>query len=850
MFKKTCGLTTVILASSLILACSKESSDSNVPSTAQKNEQAVEVWPRPSVPHLDTPELNARVDEIFLQMSLEEKIGQIIQAEIQSITPEQAKKYHIGSILNGGGSMPYRITNAKQEDWLRMADAFYEASMDASDGKIAIPIIWGTDAVHGHGNLTGATVFPHNIGLGAANNPELIRQIGQATAREVRATGIEWVFAPTVAVAQNDRWGRTYESYSEKPEIVNAYAGVMVEGMQGKPGADDFLDEKHVLSTVKHFIGDGGTVDGDDQGNAAISEAELSSIHGAGYFSGLEAGAQSVMASFNSWNGKKVHGSEYLLTDVLKGKLGFDGFIVGDWNGHGQIPGCTNASCPDALAAGLDMYMVPNDWEALYHSLLQQYETGAYGIGRLNDAVKRILRVKVMLGLFEAPKPSERFYGHAKDFIGNDGHRAIARQAVRESLVLLKNEDNILPLSPKLNILVAGDGADDIGKQSGGWTINWQGLTKGNENFPGATSIFSAIEKKAKAAGGRATLSVEGHYTSKPDVAVVVFGENPYAEGIGDVNSVEFQPGNKTSLALLKKLEADGVPVVSVFLSGRPLWVNPEMNASKAFVAAWLPGSEGDGIADVLLTAADGSVDHDFKGRLSFSWPKLPTQNKLNPHHENYDPLFAYGYGLDYASGEEGPGKLEEDVPGVASALDGDIDFFVGKPLEPWRIFIRSSSERRFLSGSFAELNDGDVKIQTLDKDLQEDAVLFSFINSPQASLTIEEGQALNLSHIASADGVLSFDIQNVKAQGAQLELVMNCGFACERKVNISQYLASIADKGWQNLQVKLACFAQEGDSFDNMSLPFSLRAAGSGELAVANVRFLLSSESAADCPQ
>ncbi len=850
LYRLALNLSLVVSASVLIFlsACTKQT-ENPTPISLPDLENA-EIWPRSEHPNLDTPEINAKVDEIFLQMSLEEKVGQIIQAEIQSINPEQAKKYHIGSILNGGGSMPYRIPNAKQEDWLRMADAFYEVSMDTSDGKVAIPIIWGTDAVHGHGNLTGATVFPHNIGLGAANNPALIKKIGEATAREVRATGIEWVFGPTVAVAQNDRWGRTYESYSEKPEIVAAYAAAMVEGMQGKPGSKDFLDEQHVLATTKHFVGDGGTENGDDQGNTLVSEEELSHIHAAGYKTSLSAGVQTVMASFNSWQGKKIHGSEYLLTDVLKNKMGFEGFIVGDWNGHGQIPGCTNASCPDALAAGLDMYMVPNDWEALYHNLLKQYESGEVSIGRLNDAVKRILRVKVLMGLFDAPKPSERFYAHAENFIGNAGHRAIARQAVRESLVLLKNKNGILPLSPKLNLLVAGSGADDIGKQSGGWTINWQGVTKDNQNFPGGTSIFAGIKEKVKAAGGQVTLSVEGEYKTKPDAAIVVFGENPYAEGIGDLNTVEYQPGNKIDLALLEKLKDDGIPVVSVFLSGRPLWVNPELNASDAFVAAWLPGSEGDGIADVILAKADGTVDHDFLGHLSFSWPKLPTQDVLNPHHENYDPLFAYGYGLDYEKGGEGPDQLEVDVEGVAGPLDGDIDFYVGKPIEPWRVFIRNAESRGFLSGSFAELNEGDVKIETMDKDVQEDALRFTFNNTPMAFLSLEEGQALNLAHIAEANGVVSVDITNFKQLGAKVELIMFCGFSCERRVELSHYMNSIAEKGWQNLQVNLSCFAQEGDTFENMNIPFAIGVSGSGELGVANVRFLMSPETSSDCPK
>ena len=849
------GLVLVASAVIALTACGKKDAENDVdhsPVAAKEpsvESKPAEIWPRPESPFEEDVALDELVDNIFLQMSIEEKVGQVIQAEIQSITPEQAKKYHIGSILNGGGSMPYRISNAKQSDWLKMADAFYEASMDKSDGNNAIPIIWGTDAVHGHGNVTGATVFPHNIGLGAANNPELIRQIAEINAREVRATGIEWVFGPTIAVSQNDKWGRGYESYSENPEIVAAYSKAMVLGMQGVPGSEGFLDEKHVLATAKHFLGDGGTEGGDDQGDVKVDERALAEIHGAGYFTALEAGVQSVMASFNSWHGEKVHGNRYLMTEVLKGKLGFEGFVVGDWNGHGQIPGCTNGSCAASIEAGLDMYMVPNDWEALYHNLLEQIKNGEVGIGRLNDAVKRIIRVKLRLGLFNAPKPSERFYAKEKDVLGNAAHRAVARQAVRESLVLLKNKNGLLPLSPSMNILVAGSAADDIGKQSGGWTITWQGVTKENESFPDGTSIYDGINASVQAGGGTAQLSVDGEYKIKPDVAVVVFGENPYAEGMGDVNTIEYQPGSKTDLALLKKLKEEGIPVVSVFISGRPLWVNPELNASDAFVAAWLPGSEGIGVADVLMADSKGNVVNDFKGRLSFSWPKLPTQSVLDSRDENYDPLFAYGSGLTYASGEEGPGTLPEDVEGVAPPQEGDIDFYVGKPIEPWRAFILSKNRRQFLSGGYSVVPEGDVQVRTMDKDLQEDALKFTFEDAELAMLTFEEGAALDLSEIADSGGVLSFELMNIRQPDAKTDLLMICGQDCERSLDVSNLIASLAGKGWQNVQIELECFAKNSQDFKTVQQPFVIRSAGSGELGVANVRFLKDAPEGLTCP-
>src|SRR5690606_1838279 len=401
---------------------------------------------------------------------------------------------------------------------------------------------------------------------------------------------------------------RSYESYSENPEIFPAYAAAMVRGLQGNPGDPDFLRGEHVIATVKHYVGDGGTVDGRDQGDNRASEAELRDIHAAGYPAAISAGVQVVMASFNSWHGEKLHGHKGLLTDVLKERMGFSGFVVGDWNGHGQGEGCSNESCPKAINAGLDLFMAPDSWKALYENTLAQVRSGEIPMERLDDAVRRILLVKLRAGLFEAGRPSSRPLAGRYDLLGAPEHRAVARQAVRESLVLLKNSKGVLPINPKSHVLVAGDGAHNIPKQNGGWTLSWQGTGVTNEHFPNAESIFQGIEAAVKAAGGTVTLSVTGEYTTKPDVAIVVYGEDPYAEFQGDIETLEYKPGDKSDLELLRKLRADNIPVVSVFLSGRPMWVNPELNASDAFVAAWLPGSEGGGIADVLIAKPDGSI--------------------------------------------------------------------------------------------------------------------------------------------------------------------------------------------------------------------------------------------------
>lgn len=433
------------------------------------------VWPKLAIEVKPDPVIEKQVADLLATMTLEQKIAQMIQPEIRDITVDDMRKFGFGSYLNGGGSFPTADKKAPPADWINLAQAMYMASIDDSLDGSSIPTMWGTDAVHGHNNVIGATLFPHNIGLGAMNNPALVEDIAAITAKEVMVTGIDWVFAPTVAVVRDDRWGRTYEGYSEGPDIVKSYSSAIVKGLQGHAGKD-LLDDKRVISTVKHFLGDGGTEKGDDQGDNRASEEDLFNIHAQGYVGGLTAGAQSVMASFNSWHGKKNHGSKYLLNDVLKDRMGFDGFVVGDWNGHGQVTGCTNESCVQAVNAGLDIFMVPTKaWKPLYFNLIKQVKNGEIRQARIDDAVSRILRVKFRAGLFTKPSPANRILSGKVELIGAPEHRLVARQAVQESLVLLKNNNQLLPLSPEQHILVAGDGADNIGKQSGGWTISWQG---------------------------------------------------------------------------------------------------------------------------------------------------------------------------------------------------------------------------------------------------------------------------------------------------------------------------------------------------------------------------------------
>jgi beta-glucosidase len=625
------------------------------------------------------PRIEARISELLGNMTLEQKVGQMVQADIRSVTPEDVRKYRLGAILNGGGAFPGNEKHSTVSDWVALADRFYEASMDSSGGAPAIPIMWGTDAVHGHNNVIGATLFPHNVGLGAAHDPDLVQRIGEATAREVAATGIDWTFAPTVAVVRDTRWGRSYEGYSERPDIVRLYAGRMVQGLQGIPGTPTFLDGSHIIATAKHYIGDGGTNRGIDRGNNRASEKELLAVHGQGYIAAIQAGVQTVMASYNSWQGFKVHGHRHLLTDILKNQMGFDGIVVSDWDGIDEVQGCSKDRCAQAINAGIDMVMVPEQWRAFLQNTVAQVRDGDIPMSRIDDAVRRILRVKLRDGLFEKGRPSLRSLANKASELGAPEHRAVAREAVRKSVVLLKNDSCLLPLAPKTNVLVAGDGADDIGKQAGGWTISWQGTGNTNADFPGATSIYAGIRSVVTAAGGTARLSVDGSYQTKPNVAIVVFGENPYAEWHGDLKSIEYQgpsddghevdmqrpapevsaldeaaaaksdgaakedaipsqqaPAPNADLALLQRLRRDGIPVVAVFLTGRVRGITPELEASTAFAVAWLPGTEGGGVADVLFRRSNGSVNFPITGKLSYAWPR----GSSGPQ------LFPYGYGL------------------------------------------------------------------------------------------------------------------------------------------------------------------------------------------------------------
>ena len=785
-------------------------------------------WPQGPKGVLIRPTTEQFIDRLLAKMTLEEKIGQMIQADIASVTPEEAARYHLGSVLAGGNAAPGGDIHSGPRAWLDMVDAYYKASIAApSPAHPPIPILFGIDAVHGDAKVRGATIFPHNVALGAAHDPDLIKQIGQATAQEVAATGIDWTFAPTVAVVRDVRWGRSYESYSEDPAIVARYSGAMVSGLQGDLKGPDFLNQGHTLSSVKHFLGDGGTHDGRDQGDNLSSEQVLRDVHAAGYPPAIAAGAAIVMASYNGWQGVKMHANQSLLTGVLKDRFGFNGFIVGDWNAQEEIPGCTKLSCAEAINAGLDMFMAPDSWKALYQNTLDQARSGAIPKARIDDAVRRILRVKALDGLFERAAPGAR--PGAGDFsaVGSAAHRALARQAVRESLVLLKNNNQLLPLSPKSHILVAGTAADDIGQQAGGWTVDWQGAHNTNADLPGATSIYAGIKAAVEHAGGTAVLSPDGHFTDKPDVAIVVFGERPYAEFVGDRETVQFSPDDQSALDLLKRLHGQDVPVVAVFLSGRPLWVNPHINASDAFVAAWLPGSEGEGVADVLFKGVDGKPAFDFTGRLAFSWPATGMPVTFDAADKPQGVLFPRGYGLDDAARQTAP-LLSEEAHIPLDRQARDTLFHAGHVTAPWSIYVSDPAAEVRLT-----MTEQPSPTGALDTLHQGDAITARWSGNTPATWRIGGGgRTIDLAPAAKAGKALQITYRVDHAATGPVLLGMGCGDRCAGKLDVTARMHA-GDSGWRSLTAPLACFAKAGADLTKIEDPLVLQTQGDFSVSI-----------------
>jgi beta-glucosidase len=653
-------LVSLTLGASLLMGCQPTPlvPTSSVPAPTEvvpKLESSPAVTDSPALYQDATQPVEKRVADLLSRMTLAEKIGQMTQVEKNSIVPEDITTYSISSILSGGGGSP---ANNTAEGWAEMTNGFQAQALKT---RLGIPLIYGVDAVHGHGNLRGATIFPHNIGLGATRDPKLVERVGRATAEEMAATGIRWNFAPTVAVPQDIRWGRTYEGYSENPEVVSQLGAAYIRGLQSVNLQTDLSDPLTVLATPKHFIGDGGTAWGTsttnilnhpymlDQGDMQVDEAALRALFLPPYQAAIEAGARSIMVSFSSWNGTKLHAHQYLLTDVLKGELGFKGFLVSDWGAIDQIPGDYYSDVVRSINAGLDMIMVPSDYKTFIATLMEAVNHGDVPLERIDDAVRRILKVKFELGLFEHPYSDPALLS----LVGAETHRALAREAVRKSLVLLKNTNQALPIAKDTPLIfVGGFAANDIGLQAGGWTIGWQGA---QGNITPGTTVLDGIQQAVSAAT-RVEFNRFGQFDKFTDaqgnpliaeVGIAVVGEEPYAEGVGDRADLTLA---ESDVGLIDRMRAQSKTLIVIVISGRPLILTEQLPKMDALVAAWLPGSEGAGVADVLFG------DYPFTGKLPYSWPRwnnqLPFAFGTNLPMEGCDaPLFPFGYRLDTESG-------------------------------------------------------------------------------------------------------------------------------------------------------------------------------------------------------
>jgi beta-glucosidase len=566
-----------------------------------------------------------RVADLLGRMTLDEKIGQMIQVDHPAVlgNPSDVATYFMGSVLSGGSS---DIGDNKTATWVALHDTMQVYALKT---RLGIPMIYGIDAVHGNNNIVGATIFPHNIGLGCTRDSALVYAAARVTAEEVSATGIEWTFAPCVAVPRNERWGRTYEGFGETPELARTMGAAAVLGFQG----DSLNSPTSIVACVKHFIGDGGTTNGSNAGNTQCTEAELRAIHLPGYKAAIDAGAGSIMVSFNSWNGALMSGNTYLLTTILKGELGFKGFLVSDWGAIDALGSNYSQDVAASVNAGMDMVMLPYRYQDFQSAMRLLVGTGIIPLSRVDDAVRRILTVKFAKGLFENPYANKTLQAG----VGSAAHRAVARKCVSESIVLLQNKNTVLPLSKSgKRILVAGSHASNIGYQCGGWTISWQGQA-GNIT-PGTTILQGMLNA---APDDRIAYSLTGDYAdTKADYSVVIIGEPPYAEGAGDRSDLSLA---SSDVALIAKMKAYGSPVVVILVTGRPVLIGGILPTADAIMAAWLPGTEGDGVADILFG------NNNPRGVLSHSWPRSMTQLPINIGDAVYDPLYPYGYGLTYS---------------------------------------------------------------------------------------------------------------------------------------------------------------------------------------------------------
>lgn len=793
-------------------------------------------WPKANNPYQTDqyPEYEKRIQELVEQMTLEQKVGQMTQVELNSITPQEVRDFHIGSIFVSGGGLLNKNRKATMEQWVHTADQYWKASITAVKNLPAIPISFAVDAVHGHNKLFGQVIYPHNIGLGASQNTQLVHDIAKATAEAMLDSGMDQTFAPSLSVTQNILWGRTYESYSQDPELVSLLGKSAVLGYQGSIHTP--LGNGRVAATAKHFLGDGGTEAGIDRGENTSTEEELMAIHGKPYIAAIEAGVLWIMASHNSWQGQRLHGHQYLLTTILKNQLGFVGAITGDWNSHAQINGCTKTHCPEAINAGMDMLMVPYGWQDFIHNTVEDVKQGRISESRINDAVSRILRAKFYSGLMEAPKPSKRFSTGVSQSEIQQNNKALARKAVRESLVLLKHDKETLPIHPEKKILVVGELANNIGAQTGGWTLGWQGDDLTNADFPHGTSILKAIQSEAK----NVEYSTHGSFHSQPDIAIVVYGERPYAEWLGDRRHLAFELESSHHAKILEQLQAKGIPTVSILLSGRPLWLNRELNASNAFIAAWLPGTEASGISDLLIATPQGQPRYNFTGKLPFDWPQAPVQSKPEAQAHNVSSLFNFGYGLNYSSTAKDWKTLPTDtlLKDIESIFN--VDILTDKISSPW--ILRASENKK----NDVQLVNNRIQLDSLTADLKSNnsqaKLQVHWHGTQKAKIHLDNLNAYtNYQDIFLHDGAIVIEGKILGPANKKVLFEMGCRGVeyCNRfaDINVSKVFKKRKKNEHFSLSVSLHCFEKNKIDTRHIGRAFGLETSGKLSLEITDIR-------------
>jgi beta-glucosidase len=823
------------------------------------------------------PALETRIEMILAQMTLEEKLGQMIQAEVQQLLPQDIKTYKIGSALNGAGVWPGKDRYSSPLVWAGMIQEFWQASAESFETRpFSIPFAWATDAVHGHNNLFKATIFPHNIGLGATRDSELISRIGRVTAVELAASGMDWTFAPTVALPLDSRWGRFYEGYSQDPEIVKAFAASMVQGLEGSESG--FPPETSVLSSIKHWIGDGGTRWGVDRGTNYCSEEELRELHASGYASAIAAGAQVVMVSFSAWCNSnnydftpevgspynfKMHGSRYLITDVLKKQMGFDGVVLTDWDGHCEVSKCTLKDARYCINAGADILMVEarGDWLAILKQTKDDIQAGLILPERIDDANRRILRVKLRSSLPKKAAPLDReVVRHAHQIVGCAEHRAVAREAVRKSLVLLKNENHLLPLQRTARVLLAGSAANSLSKQLGGWSLSWQSNVLSSEEFPAARTLSMALHENMAPDTVTVYDSAIPLDSALYEAAIVAIGEDAYAEMMGDIRPwrslhyASLKPSYAEDVELLRSIHSSGIPIICVYFGGRPLYLNEELNLSTSFVVAWLPGIAGEGITDVLLRSREGALQHDFAGVLPCHWPATPhgfrllypleeTAHGLHPEYAgDQEVLFPAGYGLQYAKPIAAPtliisNVLPQPLPAIPTRDLILLDSYLDSRLSP-----RIAGNGFWVGADVSRSIPTDAllgHVEPIDHLGQNDG-LHIFFNGRIASLYFEfpDWDVEDMRGYLHVGANLQFNVRMHAPTTGPVRLAAHNTYPSVGIYDATEIFRQLPVGKWTQVIVPLSKIEAAGSDFSKVNVPFMLHTDAEMRFDIANLRW------------